>query len=411
MPSRSQKRAFICAGEKSGDLHAANLVRAMKRIRPELRFEGFGGDQLEAAGCRLHENIIHLSSMGLSFLSNVTAFFRLIRRFHRLLRENPPDVLVLVDFPGFNFILARLARWCDVPVVYYICPQIWAWAPWRREKILRLTDLLMVILPFEEDFYRSPGKRVVYVGHPLADELDEVPPANELEASLRSEFAVAESERIVGLFPGSRDHEIRELLPLLRSTVDKLELRPGTDRLVVSCCRREFHDEIRSSFADSPVRVDILDGDAYPLMAACHVALVASGTATLELAYFGKPMVVFYKAGRAMYFIYKLICTSPFVSLVNILGRGDVVPEDVTWRDNSELQAGRARALMEETTERKRCLESLARLRQEIFRPGASARAAESLNEFLGGERAVEDPVDPLMATMECRGREDQSGR
>lgn len=377
------ERAFISAGERSGDLHAANLIRAMKQVRPDLRFEGFGGDQMAAAGCELHRNIVHLSSMGISFLSNIAAFVRLIALFHRLIRDDPPDVLVLVDFPGFNFLLARMARWAGVPVVYYICPQIWAWAPWRREKILRLTDLLLVILPFEAAFYRSPGHRVEYVGHPLADELAAVSPQEKLEADLRWRFSLDEGTEIIGLFPGSRDQEIRALLPVFRRTVDKIGLDPARHRIIVSCCREEFREEIAAAFEGAPAPVEILAGDAYPLMASCRLALVASGTATLELAYFRRPMVVFYKVSRIAHAVYRRICTSPFVCLVNILARGEVVPEDVTWRDNSSEQAERARRLLEDTPERAACIERLGALREEIFRPGGSARAAAALSAFL----------------------------
>ncbi len=376
-------RVFISAGESSGDLHAAKLIESVRRLRPDVVFEGFGGGRMEAAGCLLHENIIHLASMGLSFMSNIISFVRLVRRFHRLLRENPPDAVVLVDFPGFNFILARLAKWNEIPVVYYICPQIWAWAPWRREKILRLTDMLMVILPFETRFYSSPGKRVVYVGHPLGDELGELGQPGELDRELRRRLSIDNGTRVIGVFPGSREHEIRELLPVMRATVDKLGLDPATDRLVISCCRADFRDEILGRFRDCDVACEIFDGDAYPLMAACHVALVASGTATLELAYYGKPMVVFYKIGRLAHAVYRIICTSPYLSLVNILSGDEVVPEEISWRDNSDEQAARARQLIEESAERRRCLERLGRLREEIFRPGGSARAARTLSEFL----------------------------
>jgi lipid-A-disaccharide synthase len=385
-------------GEKSGDHHAANLIHQLKLIRPEIEFDGFGGDEMRAAGCRVLADTIHLASMGLSFLSNLFSFLRLIWSFHRRLREEPPECLVLVDFPGFNFLLARMAKWSQIPVVYYICPQIWAWAPWRRDKILDLTDLLMVILPFEEDFYREPGKRVVYVGHPLADELMAMPSPETLEARLRRGFDVADEARILGLFPGSRNHEVQELLPLFRRTLEKMDLRRGPVRLMVSSCRAEFRPWIEKAFAGFPLPIEIIDGDAYPLMASCHLALVASGTATLELAYFHKPMVVFYKIGRLAHRVYRRICTSPFVSLVNILGKEEVVPEEVTCEDNSSRQALRAQALFESSAARQTCLQKLERLRQEFFRPGGTRRAAQVLAEFLDGLEARPDRALPEAA-------------
>lgn len=382
-------RVFICAGEDSGDVHASSLIRQMAQVRPDVRFEGFGGRRMEAAGCHLHANIIHLAAMGFSFLQNVRAFAGLIRRFYRLLREDPPDVLVLVDFPGFNFLLARLAHWNEIPVVYYICPQIWAWAPWRRGKILRLTDLLMVILPFEEDFYRSPGHHVVHVGHPLADALTATPPADVLEDELRARHAIATGARVLGLFPGSREHEVRQLLPYYRDILAKMAIDPGSDRIVVSCCREEFRPIIEETLRDLPVRVDIEEGDAHALMAASDLALVASGTASLELAYYGTPMLVLYRVGRLAHAVFRLLCTSPFISLVNILGGEEVVPEEVTHRDGSEEQARRAELLLRDTPERARCIQRLQDLRERVFQPGASRHAAETLARFLEARRVT----------------------
>ncbi|MBI4585491.1 MAG: lipid-A-disaccharide synthase [Planctomycetes bacterium] len=383
---------FIVAGEDSGDLHAANLIRQLKQLRPEARLEGFGGDRMAQAGCFLHANITHMSSMGVSFLAHVYSFLGLIFKFYRILQRQPPDVLVLIDFPGFNFILARLARFKRVPVVYYICPQIWAWAPWRRRKILRLTQLLLVILPFEETLYRQPlgrqtppPRKVIYVGHPLGDALAEQPAAEKLAAELRQSFHLGEEVRVIGIFPGSRRHEIEGILPIFRKTVEKLALDPERHRLVVSCCRRDFRPLIERAFQGFPTAVEIVEGSAYPLMAACRLALVASGTATLELAFFQKPMVVLYKVGRLAHRVFRWISTSPFICLVNILGGREIVPESITSRDNSSEQAERVRALLEDTPERRQCLAELSRLKTEIFRPGASLKAAKTLLGFLEG--------------------------
>lgn len=241
----------------------------------------------------------------------------------------------------------------------------------------------MVILPFEEEFYRSEGNEVVYVGHPLADELESLPEQQQLDNDLRKKFSIADDTHIIGLFPGSRDQEIRELLPIFRATVDKMKLEPNQYRLLISCCRQEFEEEIRSNFRSCELPIEIVDGDAYPIMAACHLALVASGTATLELAYFKKPMVVFYKIGRASHMLYRILCTSPFVCLVNILAKEEVVPEEVTWRDNSDRMSQKARALLEDTKERQVCLEKLETLKDAVFCPGGSMRAAETLSKFL----------------------------
>lgn len=398
------KRVFIVAGEESGDMHASNLIRQVTAIRPEVQFEGFGGERMERAGCRLHANILHLAGMGLSFLQNIFKFIELLRRFYKLTRDHRPDALVLVDFPGFNFLLARLARLRGVPVVYYICPQIWAWAPWRRSKILSLTDLLMVIFPFEVDFYggRMPaaednggggldlsvggdGEQVVYVGHPLADALADMPPREEISREFRRAHDIPDDAFVIGVFPGSRDHEIESLLPFYRKTLDSVELDPDRVVLMVSCCRERYRPLIEDHFSSlSVVRTTIVDGDARPLMASCDLALVASGTATLEVAFFERPMLVFYRVSRRDHAIYRFVCTSPFVSLVNILAQEEAVPEEVTHADCASPEGREAlRRFLRDAEARRDCEERLRQLNQEVFRPGGSRLAAETLVGFL----------------------------
>ena len=376
-------RIFIVAGEDSGDLHASNLIREMSVLRPEIRFEGFGGDRMNEAGCLVHVKIVHLASMGFSFLQNVRSFLKLIRQFYRLIVKDPPDALVLVDFPGFNFILARMARYRGIPVVYYICPQIWAWAPWRRRKILKLTDLQMVILPFEEAYYRSPGHRVVHVGHPLADALVDEAPPEERARALRQHFKIRPGEKIIGLFPGSRVQEVRQLLPYYRGILDKMKLQRGQHRIVISSCQPEFRPLVEESFESFGVPIDVWEGDSHPVMAACELAMVASGTATLELAYFRKPMLVLYRLTRANYYLFRCLCTSPYISLVNILGGREIVPEAIDFRDRTEEHVKKALELLDDSPARRECLESLDSLRWKLFRPGASRRAAETLAAFI----------------------------
>ena len=371
-------RVFISAGENSGDLHAANFIRAVRALRPEVEFEGFGGPRMAAAGCRLHKDMLGLSVMWASFLGHLAAFLGVIRQFYWLLRRNPPAVVVLVDFPGLHFLLARLARARGIPIVYYICPQIWGWAPWRRRKILRLTDLLLVILPFEEEFYRNSRTRVIYVGHPLADDLREIEPRLDPEA-VRSASAVPEGGKLIAVLPGSRMQEVLSLAPLLRGILDGMGLEAARHRVVVSCCRPGFRPALESSLKGlaTPWRID--EGDSRTIMAACDFALVASGTATLELAYFGKPMLVLYRIPLWQYPFYRTQRMSPYISLVNLLGRGGLVPERVVSRGGAGGLTSLARALLEDGPERSACLERLRALKETAFRPGGTERAAKEL--------------------------------
>lgn len=375
-------RIFISAGERSGDVHGANFIRAVHRLCPGIQFEGFGGPRMKEAGCHLHRDMLGLSVMWTSFLGYLVQFFSLIRWFWWHLRERPPRALVLIDYPGLHFILARIARARGIPVVYYICPQIWAWAPWRRRKIIRLTDLLMVILPFEEELYRNPRVPVCHVGHPLADELLDLG-AERDGLTLRSTLGLRPGGRVVGIFPGSRLQEVRSLMPLFRKILDGMGLDPEAHQVLVSSCRADFRALITEAFQGFPVPLHIEEGDSRILMAACDFALVASGTASLELAFFGKPMIVLYRVAPHAMFFYRWLGVNPFISLVNIIGRGEVVPERVVVRREAGDLAALARDLLLDTPARRGCLKRLDALREEAFQPGGTERAARRLLAFL----------------------------
>jgi lipid-A-disaccharide synthase len=390
-------KIFISAGERSGDLHASNLIRAVRALRPDLEFEGFGGPRMREAGCELHRDMLDLSVMWASFAGHLRAFVRLIRDFWWHVRENRPRALVLVDYPGLHFILARIARAVGIPVIYYICPQIWAWAGWRRRKILRLTDLLMVILPFEVELYRDPKTPAVYVGHPLADDLLRSG-AEAAAPEMRRGLEVPPGGKVIGLFPGSRRQEVVSIAPLMRDILERMDLDPSKHRLVVSACEEKFHGGIEEALAGLPLPVLIRGGDARVLMAACDFALVASGTATLELAYFGKPMVVLYRIHAWQMPFYRIGSTSPWISLVNILGGGPIVPEKVVVRPRAGDLADAARALFSDTPEREECIRRLAALRGSSFSPGGVDRAAGTLVDFLEG-RPVGGTAAPAEAS------------
>jgi lipid-A-disaccharide synthase len=380
---------LIAAAEPSGDRHAAHLLRALRGLRPALDFSGFGGPEMRAAGCELHADLTAMASMGLGFRKHLLGFVKVLERFDELLVKRRPAAVLLVDSPGLNFLLARLARWRGVPVAYYICPQIWAWAPWRRSKVLRWTDLLMVILPFEETLYRNPRVPVHYVGHPLADELSELPPS--WGAELREALAIAPGEQLVGVFPGSRRHEVEGLLPHFRRLLERMELDPRRHRLAVSCYRPEFGALVEGALRGSPLRPLVFREDARRLMMACDLALLASGTATLELAFFEKPMLVFYRAGWIERLLYRLFVVSPAFALPNILGlavNGDAEPTVVERLLGRELPAdlpARARRLLEDGEARIEAIQRLQRLKESLFRPGGSALAARTLLDWLDG--------------------------
>lgn len=386
---------LLVAAEASSDAHGAELVRAVRARRPGLACLGFGGESMRRAGCEIIEDLTGAGSMVFGFLRHLRRYFNVLRRFDETLAERRPSAVVLIDSPGLNFLLARLARWRGVPVVYYVCPQIWAWAPWRLGKILRWTDLLLPILPFEVDLYGGKGVPVRYSGHPLADELGRWSRAD--GERLREERGVKPGEKLLGLFPGSRVQEIAGLTRIFCRVIAAGSPAPGSCRVMVSCCEDEFFPLIEEALRDVDLRVDIVMGDAHPLMMACDFAVVASGTASLELAYFEKPMLVLYRTSRLGLLLFRLLSVTPFIALPNILGlaggdAGPTVVEELFAGDPAPELAGQVRELIEDGPARRRAVERLRRLQGSVFRPGGTDQAAGELLEFLQ-ERSAEPPA------------------
>lgn len=383
-------RIFLSAVERSGDLHAANLVREALRRDPSVRFLGFGGDLLRQAGCEVQEDLVSAASMGLGFLRHLRRYFAALLRFQKILATQRPSAAVFVDSPGLHFLFARIARWRRIPVVYYICPQVWAWGPWRRARVLRYTDLLLTILPFEESFWANPRVRVRYVGHPLADDLALVPPDAGLK--LREELGIGKAENVVGILPGSRMREIRDLMPVFARILVGLSERGCRCRVVASCFFPEARRLIDRHLEATPFPRAVVSGSARPILQASDLALVASGTASLEAAYFEKPMIVLYPAKPLERWAYGLLSVTPHFALPNILGFGlaggeAIVPECLCGRSDGAGLAELASALLSESPLRARMLERLNALKRRVLEPGATARAAQALFEFLA-ERA-----------------------
>jgi lipid-A-disaccharide synthase len=379
-------RLFVSAAERSGDSHAANVVFELRRLRPDLECEGFGGELLASQGCHIQEDLVAVSTMGLGFLRHLGRYLRVLRKFYRCLVERTPSAVVLVDSPGLNFFLARLARWRKVPVIYYICPQIWAWAPWRRSKVLRYTDLLLVILQFEEELYRNPSVPVRFVGHPLADSLGQIPASAGLE--LRRRLRIPPEERVIGILPGSREQEVSELMPILREIINRMDLDPRGHRLLISSFREGFRGSIEQLLWGCRVPHEILMEDSRAITAASDLVLVASGTASLEVAYFEKPMLVLYGVSRFTRFGYDLLAVTPFFSLPNILGArlfgGEpLVRERLCLGAEAAELAQAAKSLLVPGPARQEALDRLRKFKAVTFQPGASRRAAEAIVEFL----------------------------
>ena len=364
-------RILISAGEASGDLHAAHLVREVLRLRPDARFFGMGGERMAAAGV---ERIVESRDVAVTGLVEVAArigpVLRGLARLRRSLEERRPDLVVLVDFPDFNLRLARAARKRGIPSVYYIAPQVWAWRRGRARLLRGLVEKVLVILPFEKDLYGDKG---VFVGHPLLDEMGTRPAAAPADPPC------------VALLPGSRENEVRRILPVLLEAAGRIAARIPEVTFFLPVASTAPASEIRSRVRASglPVRVTLHGRRAG--LAACRAAVVASGTATLETALLGVPMVIVYRMAPLSYVLARRLVRVPHVGLINMVAGERIVPELLQGDATSEGIAAEIAAYLEDPAHRRRVSEALLSAAARLGGPGASARAAAEVVGVLEG--------------------------
>lgn len=360
-------RIFFSAGESSGDIHGANLIRALRQAEPTIECEGLGGRLMAEAGMALRYDLAGRAIMG---FTEVVKSLRTIRRlFHETvdrLREQPPDLLVLIDYPGFNIELAKRAKALGIPVVYYISPQVWAWKKGRIHTIARLVEEMLVILPFEEELYAQAGVPCAYVGHPLLDHLASVRLAGDYAEGL-----------VIGLLPGSREQEIRRLLEPMVAVARRIREAYPEARFVTPCVDAEREAQVRRLAGDFPLETVV--GKAYELLGGARFCMVASGTATLETALYGVPLIILYRISPLSYRIAKRLVHIEHIGLVNILAGKGIVPEFIQDDIRPERILPVALDLIADTPARAQMQRDLADVRARLGGEGASARAAAEI--------------------------------
>ena len=377
----SHREILVVAGEASGDLHAARLVSELRRLEPDLGYFGLGGDEMRAAGV---DTLAHSSEIS---VVGITEALRILKRareiFAGLLREvdrRRPAAAVLVDFPEFNLRLARELKKRGVAILYYISPQIWAWRRGRIKTIARLVDRMLVLFPFEADFYRRHGVDVVHVGHPLVDEVPALANAWEQGEPNGGPYRLA-------LLPGSRVSEVEVLLPVMLDAVRRLAAElPIEARLIRAPTIPQELMEEEIELAGLPVR--IVSEDRFAAVADSHLALCASGTATLEVGLLGTPTVMLYRLGRWTWLLARLLVRLPYVSLVNLVLGRRVIPELLQRAAHPERIAAEAERILLDERRRDAMRAGLAELRGRLGEGGASRRAAREIAAVLR-ERAA----------------------
>lgn len=379
-PPRERKRIVIVAGEASADLHGANLVKAMKRLNPELQFLGIGGNKMEEAGVHTIFSSAEMAVVGLTeILGRVGTIYRAARRIKSILRNLDPDLLVLIDYPGFNIHIARTAKRNRIPVLYYITPQVWAWRRGRIRKMARRVDRFSVILPFEKDFYKQRGLKVDYVGHPL---LDAFPgPLKEPETSL--DLAEERIQPMIGLVPGSRKEEVEKLLPPMVKAVEMLAQEYPHLACVLPVAPTLERKWVQSFLEKASVGVTMIEGNIYETFSLCDLAFVTSGTVTLEAALSEIPMVVIYKMSGASFWLASRVIKVPHISLVNLVAGEEVVPELIQEHAEPRNLVRKALMILEDDVFRRRMVEQFKGIRRRLGQGGASIKTARIALEMM----------------------------
>ncbi|MCC7473903.1 MAG: lipid-A-disaccharide synthase [Pirellulales bacterium] len=398
-------KIFFSVGEPSGDLHGANLVRELRRRRPDCECVGYGGPRMAAAGCELHEDLTKLAVMWfLRVLLNIHKFWNLVCRADRYFRHHRPDAVVLIDYPGFNWWIARRAKVHGIPVFYYGVPQLWAWGGWRIKKMRRFVDHVLCKLPFEEAWYRDRGCNATFVGHPYFDQLR----AERLDEAFLERLRGGAGP-LVAILPGSRTQEVKSnLVYFLKAARIVRQEVPGVRFAVASFKASQAElarKAVAATAADLPIEIHV--GRTAEIIEAADCTMAVSGSVSLELLYHAKPTVILYYISRLAYFVQAFFRKVRYITLVNLLTASDLFPKRVATYDPAAPEDAqvlmpeyltcedRSRRVAEHLVEwlmrperRAARVAQLVALRDRVGHGGASVRAADYILDTLAGAAA-----------------------
>ncbi|MBN1663370.1 MAG: lipid-A-disaccharide synthase [Deltaproteobacteria bacterium] len=367
-------KILIVAGEASGDLHGANLVKAMHAIDPALRFYGIAGKNMQAAGVEIIADSADMAVMGFTeVIGKIRYIMQVKARLKLFLKQEKPALLIVIDYPGFNIPLAGMAKKSGIPVFYYISPKVWAWRRGRIKTIRRIVDTIAVILPFEEQMYREAGVHAHFVGHPL---LDTVKTKYTKDDAIKK-FALQENVTTIGLLPGSRKSEVAALLPEMLKSAFILKKKLHTVQFVLPLADTLTAEFVGAIIRQHPVDVHLIKNDTYDVINLSDVAVVASGTATLETALLEKPMIIVYKVSRLSYLIGRAVIKVKHIGLANIIAGETIVPEFIQGEANAERIAAEVIDILTREGRMAHIKSALADIRGKLGAPGASDRAAK----------------------------------
>lgn len=373
-----KKNILIVAGEASGDLHGSKVVEAIRELNPQVRVVGMGGNHLRRAGTEILIDSSHLAVVGITeVLGRLGDLIRAYRKLKDLIRSQEIGLLILIDFPDFNLGLAGIAKDAGVPVLYYISPQVWAWRSGRVQKIVRRVSRMAVIFPFEVALYEEAGLKAEFVGHPLMDTLGQT---EDLSPSQEEGW---NGNPLIALLPGSRHKEVKALLPEMARAAQIMTQKWSEVGFLLALAPTIARRDAEEMLPSSGIRVQVVEGMTYQAIRAADLVWVASGTATLETAILGKPMVIAYQVSPLSYWVGRAMIRVGWIGLANIVAGRTVVPELIQKEARGERIAEETQKILEDEPYRRGMIEGLAEVKQKLGSPGAAERVARMALEMI----------------------------
>ena len=379
----ASKKVLIVTGEASGDLHGSQLVAVLRNLSPDIKICAMGGEKMRTAGAEILVDSTSLAVVGVTeVLSRFGAILQALRYLKAFIREEKPSLVILIDFPDFNFRVARAAKKHGSPVLYYISPQVWAWRSGRVKAMARWVQKVAVIFPFEVPLYEKAGIPVEFVGHPLMDYWGT---EGGCEGAGGKEKGKYPGDPLIALLPGSREKEVSSLLPeMLRAAEHLLRERPQT-RFILPLAATVHREDVQKYLPKDFPSLTIVEGRTYEAIRAAQLVIVASGTATLETAILGRPMVVVYRVSSFSYWIGRALIRVNWIGLVNIVAGRKIVPELIQKEASGEKIYAEVLKILKNPGYRETMLSGLEEVRQKLGGPGAAARVAQIALDMAGG--------------------------
>jgi len=368
------KQVMVVAGEASGDMHAAKVIEELKELNSELEFFGMGGQQMAEAGVDILYDPTELSVIGFwESLKHIGLMYKILNKLERAIKDREPDVVLLVDFSGFNLKMAKRTAKLDVPTVNYFAPSAWVWGTWRAKKMAKYGVKIASVFPMEEEVYREVGADVEFVGHPLVDMVStELAPAE-----FKEKFNLATAQRTIGLLPGSRQQEIDSLLEPMLGAAELIAAQYPDSQFLLPVADTISEGEIADIVAGYDLNIKLIPSHSYEVMEAADLLLSTSGTATLEAAFFATPMVIIYKTSWLSYAVGKLVIKIPYIGLPNIIAEEKIVPELLQGAANSQEIAEQALNILDNPAYQQEIETGLKQVKEKLGTSGAVQRVAK----------------------------------